>query len=313
MDRLDAMELAVAAIDAGSLAGGARRHGRSAAAATRAIAILEAEAGETLLLRSTRGLRLTEAGARHATVWREILGRLAELRPEHTSNEISGTLVLTAPELFGRLKVAPVLESFLGLHPKVQARALLLNRVVDMTGEGVDVAIRLAHLQDSSLMALKLGEVRQVLCASPGYIAHRGEPLEPADLAAHSCIGVNAEGNRELWMFRQKAGSAKTRSVQVQTQLSITSAAAGLDAALRGKGLVRVLSYQVAEYLAAGKLRCVLPSFEPERIPVNMIFRPTPRPGSPVRAFVDHAVPILRRELLQTAAIVDGLPDQQAY
>ena len=311
MDRLDAMEIAVAAIEAGSLAGGARRVGRSAAAATRAIAILEEEAGETLLLRSTRGLRLTEAGARHAAVWREILGRLAELRPEHTSNEISGTLVLTAPELFGRLKVAPVVESFLGLHPKVQARALLLNRVVDMTGEGVDVAIRLAHLQDSGLVALKLGEVRQILCGSPGYIKHRGEPREPADLSAHQCIGLNPDGNRELWTFRHNARSAKTRSVQVQTQLSITSAAAGLDAALRGQGLVRVLSYQVAEYLAAGQLRCVLASFEPEDIPVNMIFRPNQRPGSPVRAFVDHAVPILRRELLQTAAMVDGLSETQ--
>jgi DNA-binding transcriptional LysR family regulator len=130
-------------------------------------------------------------------------------------------------------------------------------------------------------------------------------------LSDHLCIGLNPDGNRELWTFRQKAGSARTRSVQVQTQLSITSAGAALDAALRGKGLVRVLSYQVAEHLAGDHLRRVLTPFEPEAVPVNMIFRPNPRRWSPVRGFVDHAVPILRRELTRTAAIVDRLPVPQ--
>lgn len=307
MDRLDAMEMAIAAIDEGSLAAAARRFGRSAAAATRAIALLEEGAGETLLLRSTRGLRLTEAGERHAAIWREVLARLAETRKEKFPNIVSGTLVLTAPELFGRLKVAPVMEAFLEAHSRVQARALLLNRIVDMVGEGIDVAVRLAHLQDSSLVVVKLGEVRPVVCASPAYLARYGLPREPTDLSGHRCIGVNPDGNRELWTFRQKAGSARTRSLQVQTQLSITSAGAGLDAALRGKGLMRALSYQVAEALATGQLRRVLIPFEPEAVPVNMIFRPNPRPWSPVRAFVDHSVPILRRELTQTAAVIDWL------
>ncbi|MBC9176609.1 LysR family transcriptional regulator [Pseudoroseomonas ludipueritiae] len=311
MDRLDAMEIAIAAIDEGSLAAAARRFGRSAAAATRAIALLEEDAGETLLLRSTRGLRPTEAGERHATVWREVLARLAEIRKEQAPNVINGTLVLTAPELFGRLKVAPVLEAFLEAHPEVRARALLLNRMVDMVGEGIDVAVRLAHLQDSGLVAVRLGEVRQVICASPAYLARHGLPREPTELAGHRCIGVNPDGNRELWTFRQKAGSARTRSVQVRTQLSITSVGTGLDAALRGKGLVRALSYQVAGPLAVGQLRRVLTSFEPEAVPVHMIFRPNPRPWSPVRAFVDHAVPALRRELAQTAAVVDWLPTPQ--
>ncbi|MFC0386683.1 LysR family transcriptional regulator [Roseomonas vinacea] len=311
MDRLDAMEMAVAAIDEGSLAAAARRFGRSAAAATRAVALLEEGAGETLLLRTTRGLRLTEAGERHAAIWRDVLARLAETRNQQEPNVVSGTLVLTAPELFGRLKVAPVLESFLELHPKVQTRALLLNRMVDMASEGVDVAIRLAHLQDSSMVAVKLGEVRQVICASPAYLSRCGQPQEPADLSDHHCIGVNPYGNRDLWTFRQKAGSPRTRSVQVQTQLSITSAGAGLDAALRGKGLVRALSYQVAEPLTAGHLRRVLTPFEPEAVPVSMVFRPNPRRWSPVRGFVDHAVPLLRRELTQIAAFIDWLPTPQ--
>ena len=305
MDRLDAMEIAVAAIDAGSLAGAARKLGRSAAAATRAIAILEREAGETLLLRSTRGLRLTEAGERYAVIWRAVLARLRELRTEQVPNVVGGTLVLTAPELFGRLKVAPVLESFLELNPQVEARAVLLNRMVDMTSEGVDVAIRLAHLQDTSLMSVRLGEVRQVVCASPDYLERRGQPQEPADLSGHLCIGMSANGNRELWTFRSPNGG--TRSVRVRAQMSITSAGAGLDAALRGKGLVRVLSYQVAEHLAINKLRRVLVPFEPEATPVNMIFRRNQRRWSPVRAFVDHAAPILRRDLVQSAAVINGL------
>ena len=308
MDRLDAMEMAVAAIEEGSLAAAARRCGRSAAAATRAIALLEAGAGEALLLRSTRGLRLTDAGERHAAVWRDVLARLAELRVEQAKNVIGGTLVLTAPELFGRLKVAPVLETFLARHPDVQVRALLLNRMVDMTREGVDVAIRLAHLQDSSLVAVKLGEVRQVICASPDYLARHGDPQEPADLAGHVCVGMSADGNRELWTLRREASGTRVRSVQVMTRLSINSVGAGLDAALRGQGLMRAMCYQVVEWLATGQLRRVLVSFEPDGIPVNMIFRPNSRRWSPVRGFVDHAVPTLRQELARIASMVDCLP-----
>lgn len=308
MDRLDAMELAVAAVDEGSLAAAARRVGRSAAAATRAIALLEAAAGETLLLRSTRGLRLTDAGERHLAVWREVLAQLAAVRAERTANVVGGTLVLTAPELFGRLKVMPVLEAFLERHPGVQARALLLNRVVDMLGEGVDVAVRLAHLAESSLVAVRLGEVRQIVYASPDYLARRGAPGEPADLSGHSCIGTGADGNRELWTFRRHAGGPRVRAVRVHAALSITSVGAGLESALRGRGLVRVLSYQVAEQLASGRLQRVLARFEPQAIPVSLVFRPDPQRRSPMRGFVDHAVPALRRELATVAATLGQLP-----
>jgi len=309
MDRLDAMEMAVAAIDEGSLAAAARRFGRSAAAATRAIALLEDQAGEILLLRSTRGLRLTDAGERHAAVWRDVLARLSDLRVHQAAaNEISGTLVVTAPELFGRLKVSPVLEEFLAMHGKLQSRAFWLNRMVDMRGEGVDVAIRLAHLQDSSLVAVKLGTVKQIICAAPDYLVRHGVPPDPAALSGHACIGTHAEGNHELWTFRREANGTRIRSVQVETRLSLTSAGAGLDAAIRGHGLVCCRSYQVADQLTTGQLRRVLTSFEPEAIPVNIIFRPNPRRRSPVRGFVDHAIPILRRELAQIAAVIESLP-----
>lgn len=311
MDRLDAMELAVAAIEEGSLAAAARRLGRSAAAATRALAVLEDEAGETLVLRSTRGLRLTDAGERHAAVWRDVLTRLAEIRLDASHQSIAGTLVLTAPELFGRLNVMPVLETFVALNPKVQARALLVNRVVDMLGEGVDVAIRLAHLAETSLVAVKLGTVRQVVCASPDYLSRHGPPLDPSGLADHACIGMNGDGNRELWSFRREAGSAQMRAVSVQTRLSVTSVGAGLDIACRGGGLIRCLSYQVAKQLASGRLQRVLMPFEPEPVPVQIVFRANPRRWSPVRGFVDHAVPILRRDLAEVTAMIDGLDEPQ--
>jgi DNA-binding transcriptional LysR family regulator len=304
MDRLDAMAMVVAAIDEGSLAAAARRFGRSAAAATRAIALLEAAAGETLLLRSTRGLRLTEAGERHIAAWREVLARLDEVRPERSTGIVAGTLVLTAPELFGRLKVVPLLESFLEKHPRVQVRALLLNRVVDMVGDGMDIAIRLGHLEDSNLVATKVGEVRRVVCASPDYLERKGTPRTPADLSDHLCIGLSADGNQELWTFRISA--TRTRAVQVRTALSITSAGAGIDAALRGRGLVRARSYQVADQLAAGRLQRVLADFEPSAIPVSIVFRPTLQRQTLVRSFVDHAAPVLRHELARIATVTDG-------
>lgn len=298
MDRLEAMQIFVWAVDEGSLAAAARRMGRSAAAATRAVAMLEAMTDETLLLRSTRGLRLTPPGERKLAVWREVLERLHEADHEPASPRIvSGSMVLTAPELFGRLKVLPIVETFLEQHPHVQARLLLLNRVVDMVAEGVDLAVRLAHLDSSSLIAVKLGEVRQLVCASPAYLAAHKAPLTPADLAEHACIGMTPQSDQELWSFRREAGGSRPRSVRVTTSLAMNSAAASLESALRGRGVARQLSYQVADDIAAGRLQVLLPQFEPEPVPVNLVFRTAPRAGSPLRHFIDYSVPALRREL----------------
>ena len=300
MDRLDAMALVVAAIDEGSLAGAARRLGRSAAAATRAVALLEAEAGETLLLRSTRRLRPTEAGERHLAAWREVLERLAAARAGSGAPAATGTLAVTAPELFGRAVVAPVLDLFLERHGGIAARLLLLNRIVDLVAEGVDVAVRLAPLPDSSLVALRLGTVRPVVCASPDYLAWRDAPATPDALSEHACLGASGNGNRELWPFRS---GTRLRSVAGATRFSTNGTGAGLDAALRGRGLVRALSYQVADAFASGRLVRVLAQFEPEPIPVHMIFRPHPKRGSPVRLFVDETVPALRDALSRTEAL----------
>jgi DNA-binding transcriptional LysR family regulator len=309
MDRLDAMALFVTAVDEGSLAASARRHGRSAAAATRAVALLEGLAGETLLLRSTRQLRLTAAGERQVTIWREVLAKLGEAPLHAPDGAINGSIVITAPELFGRLKVVPIVETFLAKHPRISARVLMLNRMIDLVGEGIDLAVRLAPLADSSLTAIRLGEVHRFVCASPDYLAKSGTPEQPHDLDGHDCIGLNAEGDRELWSFAiPNAERSRTRSIRVGTRLSLNSAGAAVDAALRGHGIIRPLSYQVAEYLAEGRLVRLFPSFEPPAVPVHLVFHPDPAKRSALRAFIDHAVPLLRAELSRIAQLLDSLP-----
>lgn len=297
MDRLDAMALCVAAVEEGSLAGGARRCGRSPAAVTRAVALLERAAGEPLLLRSTRRLHVTPAGERHLAVWRDILDQLRVLASDQTGDGLSGRVVLTAPELFGQLKVMPVVETFLIQHPAISAQMLLLNRLVDLIGEGVDVAVRLAPLPDSTLHAVRLGEVRTLLCAAPDYLVRRGIPATPGDLESHACIGLNAEGDRELWSFATSPGRA--RSISVRTRLSVNNAGAAIDAALRGQGVVRVRSYQVGEHLACGRLVRLLPEAEPAATPVSLVFHPERARRGALRAFIDYVTPELRRSFVE--------------
>lgn len=305
MDRLDAMTLFVAAVRAGSLAGAARAHGRSPASVTRAVALLERQAGEPLLVRSTRRLRLTPAGERHVVVWSEVLARLGEIGGEEGADAPGGTLVLTAPELFGRLKVMPILETFMAARPGVSARVVLVNRIVDLVGEGMDVAARLAVLPDSSLTAIRFGEVRTLVCAAPGYLETTPAPKTPHDLAGHACIGLNAEGDGELWSFSvPNDRGSKLRSVRASTRLSVNNAAAAIDAARRGRGLIRARSYQVAEDLASGRLVAVLADYEPPPDPAHLVFHPDRGRRATVRAFIDEAVPALRSELNRISALL---------
>lgn len=295
MDRLEAMSIFVAVVDAGSLAAAARKLGYSPASVTRAVAQLEAGAGERLLERTTRRFALTQAGARHVATYRLMLEELACLEARSQDAAIAGSVVITAPELFGRLHVMPVVESFMAAFPGARVRVLLLNRMVDLVGEGVDVAIRLAELPDSSMTAVRVGEVRRLTCAAPGYLDARGRPEHPSDLVNHWCIGLNEAGAEELWPYRESASTRRVRSVRVRCRLALNSAAAAIDAAERGTGIVRPLSYQVERRIADGSLVTLLQDYEPEPIPVHLVFQPRRNHGSAVRAFIDHAVPLLRR------------------
>ena len=304
MDRLDAMAMFAAAVDEGSLAAAARKLGRSSPTVTRAIALLEAWTGERLPHRTSRRLRLTDAGERRLASYRVVLAELAaaDARPA----AVTGGLVLTAPELFGRLAVMPALESFLEHHRGVSARMLLLERVVNLVEEGVDVAVRLAALPDSGLSAVRLGEVRRMVCAAPAYLEAAGVPGQPADLAAHACIGLSDVGDLELWPFETQDGARRRiRSVGVWTRLAVNNAGAALESALRGQGVGRFMAYQVADLIAQGRLAPLLQGFEPPPIPAHLVFHPIGRRGGALRAFVDHATPLLRRRLTEIAAALD--------
>lgn len=295
MDRLEAMSIFLTVIEEGSLTGASRRLGLSPASVTRAVARLEEMSGDRLLERTTRRFAVSEAGVRHACVYRAMLAELAQLGAHSKDAVVGGSVVVTAPELFGRLKVMPVVESFLATYPQTQVRTLFLNRMVDLVGEGVDVAVRLATLPDSTLTAVKVGEVRRLTCAAPSYLNGRALPEQPSDLMNHLCIGLNEAGAQELWPYNDHSPGRRVRSVRIACRLTTNNAGAAIDAAVRGLGIVRPLSYQVEEHIAQGALVPLLEAYEPDPVPVSLVFRPQGGGnGGAVRAFVDHAAPRLR-------------------
>jgi DNA-binding transcriptional LysR family regulator len=301
MDRLDAMQMFVATVDEGSLAAAARKLALSPAKVTRAIQMLEERSGERLIHRNARRLRLTDAGERRLSVYRTVLAELDDVETG-ADETIDGLIGVTAPELFGRLHVMPVIETFLAAHPAVRARVLLLNRMVDLIEEGLDVAVRLAPLPDSGVVATRLGEVRKLVCASPSYVERAGAPATPHDLQRHACIGEREGDAGALWRFADPtARRTKRFSVPIMPRLALNSAGAAIDAAVRGHGVCSVLSYQVAGHIAAGRLMTLLDAFEPEPTPVSLVFHQVPRRKVTLRAFVDHATPRLRENLAVVA------------
>src|SRR5580704_3269049 len=274
MDRIDAMAAFVAAVDEKSLAGAARRLGRSPAAITRAVALLERRAGTRLLYRTTRVVRLTEAGERYIATCRHVLTELeeAELLAAGERSAPRGMLAVTAPAFFGRLYVRPLVDVFLRTYPAVHVRLLLLDRIVNLIDEGVDVGIRIGPLPDSSLIAVKVGELRHVVCASPRYLA-RGAPIrEPADLAAHDCIAVGQITEPEIWSFAADSKASALKSVRVRSRLAVNNAEAAIASAVEGGGVIGAFSYQVERELQQGSLTLILEGFEPPPPPVHVIY-----------------------------------------
>jgi len=303
MDRLEAMAIFVAIVDAGSLARAARKLGRSPATVSRALMLLEQRSGERLLHRSARRLQLTEGGERRVVAYRSILAELNDLEGSSRSKTpLTGWLRVTAPELFGRMKVMPLVERFLAKHPGARARVLLLNRVVDLVDEKMDVAVRLAPLPDSGIIGVRLGEVRRLVCASPAYLERIGAPATPADLARHVCIGQYEGNERELWRFADRSPPrGRAASIPVHPHIALNSAGAAVDAALRGSGICRPLSYQVVDHIAARRLIPLLAAYEPSPVPVHLLFHAIPRRNVLLRTFVDDATDKLRAELASIA------------
>ena len=298
MDRFDELQAFVSTADAGSLSAAARKLGRSAPSVTRAVASLEARVGAELLRRTTRSLKLTEAGERYLVVARRVLADLAEAETTTSASVAAprGLLTVTAPVTFGALHLRPVLGDYLAQHPDVRVRLLLLDRVVNIVDEGVDVAVRIAHLPDSALVATPVGEVRRVVCASPAYLAAYGTPRDPGELAGHRCIAFTALTPSDIWMFAGSDGG-RPRQVRVQSVLAVNLAEAAIGAALDGLGVTCALSYQVARALRDGTLVAVLESFALPPLPVHLVYPAASAATAKVRAFLDVATPALRAAL----------------
>jgi DNA-binding transcriptional LysR family regulator len=293
MDRLAAMKVLDAVVAAGSLSAAARKLGMPLATVSRRVAELEAHLGARLIHRTSRSMELTEAGRDYHQAARRILDDVAEAE-RIASGEYAaprGELIVTAPLVFGRLHVLPVVVEFLEAFPEVDVRLVLNDRNVDLVQDHVDIAVRIGELPDSSLVATRVGAISRVVSASPAYLARHGRPKAPADLAAHDCVTFDNLDARESWPF---VDGKSDIVAPIRIRLSVNTAEAAIDAAVAGIGLTRVLAYQAAAALADSRLETVLRKFQPSPSPVHLVHpggRLLPRK---VRAFLDLAAPRLR-------------------
>lgn len=285
MDRLDELAVFVAVLEAGGLAAAARKLRRSPPAVTRTLNALEIRVGVRLVERTTRKVAPTEAGRRLADEARGVLAAYEEAVRREEGGPLQGTLTVTAPVVFGRRHMTPVVMAFLDAHPQVSVELVLNDRNVDLIDTGVDVALRIGALADSSLVARKVGEVRRVLVASPDYLARRGTPVAPADLAGHDTIHTVAMGGAPEW----RLGGVRPTTVRLAPRLTVNEVEATLAAVRAGHGIGRALSYQVAEDLASGRLVRLLEPYEPEALPVQLLSSSVRLAPAKTRAFLDHA------------------------
>jgi len=276
MDRTEEWRVFVAVAGRRSFVAAARALRRSPQAITRAVAALEGRLGARLLNRTTRSVSVTGEGERYLERGRRVLAELDALESAPDARApLAGRLSLTAPVLFGQLHVAPVVCAFLDQHPEVEARLLLVDRVVSLADEGIDLAVRIGPLPDSSLRTRLLGQVRWVVCASPAYLARAGTPRAPEALARHACISFDAGSPlTDRWTFPNASAGGRERAVALRPRLIVNTAQAGIDAAIAGQGIVRVLSYQVARPLADGKLQLILEAFAAPPVPVTIVHLP---------------------------------------
>ncbi|UWQ19874.1 LysR family transcriptional regulator [Jannaschia sp. M317] len=299
MDRIQLLEVFTAVAEAGSFAAGGRATGLSAPSVTRGINELEERLGARLFTRTTRVVRLTDVGQTYLEEVRSILADLqaADDLASGGAARPTGLLRITAPVEFGRIHVAPVLADFLDTYPDVSADLLTVDRVVNLVEEGIDVAVRIGDLPPTGLMAVRIGYVRRVVCASPAYLKANGVPKTPQDLQSHKIISVSGISPNTEWRF----GKDRDQVVRLKPRLRVSNVGAGLALAQAGWGLTRVLSYQIGPNLQSGSLQTVLEPFEPELLPVHLVHQEGRRVTAKLRCFLDFArdrlrgVPVLSR------------------
>ena len=300
MDRIDSVAVFSEVAERASFTEAARRLNRSPAAVTRAVAELEARLGVRLLDRTTRSVSVTEAGQRFLAGARRELADLAEIEQAAMGQGSAprGELRVTAPIVFGRRHVLPLVTDFLARYPDVSMRLTLLDRPVNLVEEGFDVAIRIGTLPDTSAIATRAGSLRRIVAASPDYLKRRGEPKTPGDLGDHDTIAFLGIESMERWRFNN--GEARIRP-----RLSVNTAEAAIDAAKASFGITRVLSYQVVDALSDGSLVRLLRDYETEPTPVHALYPSGRHPPPKLRAFLDELVPRLRQRVEGIAQSID--------
>ncbi|MDG4674875.1 LysR family transcriptional regulator [Shinella sp. 838] len=299
MDRIQMLEVFVAVAEAQSFAGGARSIGLSPPSVTRGVNQLEEGLGARLFTRTTRIVRLTDVGQAYLAEVRGILADLtaADALASGTAARPTGHLRVTAPVEFGRILIAPILADFLDRYPDVSAELVTVDRVVNLLDEGIDVALRIGELPPSGLMALCIGHVRRVVCASPDYLERNGIPKTPSELAHHNIISIAGVTPNTEWRF----GETQGQTVRLKPRLSVSNVGAALELARQGWGITRALSYQVRPDQRTGALRTILKGYEPARLPVHLVHQEGRRVPAKLRCFLDFA-----RKRLRGMAVLNG-------
>jgi DNA-binding transcriptional LysR family regulator len=289
MDRIDAMQAFVAVADLKGFAPAARKLGLAPSGVTRLIAALEERLGARLLQRTTRSVTLTDVGARYLERVRRILADVEEAEGSAQDQRArpSGRLVVSAPIGFGRLHVSPVMSAYLKHNPEVSGELRLSDRVINLVEDGVDLAVRIGHLPDSSLVARHVGEMRRIVVASNGYLKQRGEPKTPEAIASHETIQFGAMAASPDWRFVEDGREIR---VAITPRFATNSADAAIQYAAQGGGLTRVMAYQAAEAIKAGRLQIVLAKFEQPALPIHIVYPTSRLLSAKVRTFIDLVV-----------------------
>jgi len=293
MDKFHLINVFVAVVETNGFNGAARKLNLSAPAVTRAINELEAQLGMRLLTRTTRTLRVTEAGDRYVQDCRRILTEIQEADESVAGMHSSprGRLNITAPVLFGTKHVTPIVTDYLSLYSEVSASCIFLDRIVNLIEEGVDVAIRIGQLPDSSMQAIRVGQVRRVVCGSVNYFEKHGEPQSPEDLKAHTIVSSNTVTPYPEWHF---LADGAPYSLRMDPRLVVTTNQSAIATISRGFGVTTLLSYQVEDQVKAGQLKIVLEKYETAPLPVHIVHREGKYGSRRVRSFLDLAIQHLR-------------------
>ena len=295
MDKFNLITIFITVVDTNGFAAAARKLNISPPAVTRAINELEAQLNVRLLTRTTRKVRVTDVGARYVEDCRRIIAELSEADESvgGSHGAPQGRLTLTAPVLFGSKFVTPIVAEYLQTYPEVSASCLFLDRIVNMMDEGIDVAVRIGELPDSSMQAIRVGQVRRVICAAPRYLKQHGLPKQPRDLQDHTIISANSLAFLPEWTLME---DGVAHAVKLQSRFTTSTNDSAITAAIGGFGLTRLLSYQIAEFLRDGQLKTVLSQCEPPALPIHVVHREGRHASKKARAFIVLAVERLRAD-----------------